>query len=215
MAKSKSRVQKLFEEHPIETKINLIVAGLNNGLHIEGGNLNSRELLVLVKRFQKLETVIRDTGRKLTMKGKDGKRDADPYVWSLFVAINRSLKRHAAIPHILPYFMLRDPFPTAPVRGWEQIWIPTTGKREQHFDQLFLVLTIVEIARAGRIVSLKQCENCHKWLFARFPHQRFCSETCKDHYHRSNEADKKRRRDWARENYRTRKVLETGNKNIK
>ena len=80
--------------------------------------------------------------------------------------------------------------------------------------ELQAVLRAVRLTQEGQIASLKECANpdCKLWLFARFEHQRFCSESCKEYFHRFNEADKKRRRDWARENYNTRKILESGSK---
>ena len=80
--------------------------------------------------------------------------------------------------------------------------------------ELQAVLRAVKLTQEGQIASLKKCANpdCNLWLFARFEHQRFCSESCKEYFHRFNEADKKRRREWARENYNTRKILESGSK---
>jgi len=80
--------------------------------------------------------------------------------------------------------------------------------------ELQAVLRAVRLTQEGQIASLKKCANpdCKLWLFARFGHQRFCSESCKENFHQSNEADKKRRREWARENYKTRKILDSGSK---
>jgi len=80
--------------------------------------------------------------------------------------------------------------------------------------ELLAVLRAVELAQGGRIASLKECSNpdCKRWLFARFAHQRFCSEACKELFHSTDEADKERRRNWARDNYKSRKELELGSR---
>jgi hypothetical protein len=78
--------------------------------------------------------------------------------------------------------------------------------------ELNAVLIAVELARQGRIASLKECTNsdCKRWFFAKFAHSRFCSEDCKNTFHRENPDEKKRRREWARNNYWLQK-----NKNVK
>jgi predicted RNA-binding Zn ribbon-like protein len=80
--------------------------------------------------------------------------------------------------------------------------------------ELNAVLIAVELARQGRIAKLKECANpsCKRWLFARFKHQRFCSDACYDLFHRTDEQDKERRRKWAKDNYRSRKELELGSR---
>jgi len=69
--------------------------------------------------------------------------------------------------------------------------------------ELNAVLIAVELARLGRIASLKECANsdCKRWFFAKFAHSRFCSEDCKNTFHRENPDEKKRRREWAQNNY--------------
>jgi hypothetical protein len=57
-------------------------------------------------------------------------------------------------------------------------WIQHGTKRRRS-TELEQILNIANLAKAGRISALKQCAKCSKWLFARFPHQRFCSDACK------------------------------------
>jgi predicted RNA-binding Zn ribbon-like protein len=80
--------------------------------------------------------------------------------------------------------------------------------------ELWGVLTAVELAQEGRIAKLKKCANpnCKRWLFARFKHQRFCSVACHEMFHRTDEADKERRRKWAKNNYQSHKELELGSR---
>jgi predicted nucleic acid-binding Zn ribbon protein len=168
--------------------------------------VDARELLILVKRFQELEKTMGDSSIVLFWREADGEIEYSDEVLVKFRAVNRLLRRFTATPSVMPDFM-GDLDPAS--RGWHFSW-GRTGGREQPFIEVGFALNIVEIASAGKISSLKQCASCRKWLFARFPHQRFCSDNCKEAFHRSNEADKKRRRDWARENYRVRKALDLG-----
>ena len=167
--------------------------------------VDSRALLVLVKRLQALDNVLADATIPLFSLGTEGKMIDSPEVLKNLRGVNRFLWRYTATPVILPDYM-SDANPLS--RGWRQEW-RRTGHWKQPFIELGLVLDIVGMASAGRISSLKQCEQCRRWLFARFPHQRFCSESCKEVFHRSNEADKKRRREWARTNYRLHKTKNT------
>jgi hypothetical protein len=150
----------------------------------------------LLKRFQALDDVVRNKKIPLFSMNSEGGIDDNPDVMRRYTAINRFLRRYVAVPIILPdYFS--DPNPK--LRGWELTW-----GRKGHampFTELRLIRTIADIASAHRISSLKQCAHCRRWLFARFSHQRFCSDACKESFHRTNDADKKRRSEWARKNY--------------
>jgi hypothetical protein len=210
MENEESRVQKKTNGFSCESRAAIVVRALNSDL---GGKMkgnrkivDSRALLVLVKRLQALDTVLADSTIPLFSLGREGKMTDSPEVLRKLAAVNRFLWRYTATPVILPDYM-GDANPLS--RGWRQEWI-RAGKREQPFIEIGFVLDIVGIASAGRISSLKQCEYCRRWLFARFPHQRFCSDSCKELFHRSNEADKKRRREWAKHNYWLHK-----NRNIK
>jgi hypothetical protein len=215
MAILKSRVQKANAPADSGKPPEFLIRAMNDDLKgFAKGNrgiCDPRALLVLVKRLQALDAVLRDLGISLFEYGTDGKIIDNPEVLAKFRAVNRFLWRYEATPSITPEFM-SDANPHS--RGWELSW-GRTGKRAQPFFELNLVLKILKIASAGRISSLKQCENCRKWLYARFPHQRFCLGDCKDRFHQTNEADKKRRREWAKKNYWAHKALDLGKKNIK
>ena len=157
-----------------------------------GEYVEPRHLHSLVKGLQGLEALISNTQER----GKDAEAGL-----RLFTrGVNNLLGRYTARPFFVPVHDGR------PLRDWSINWLPVGGKKiggkkPEAYLELYIVLQIIEIARAGRISAFKQCDDCQTWYFAKFSHQRFCSADCKEHFHRSNEADKKRRREWARKNY--------------
>jgi len=189
----------------------LVVRALNDEwLRRIGGSrkaVDPRALLLLVKRFQTLENAIAD--QNIPLFWYEGRSLVDnPDLMRMYRAVNRALSRYTARPIILPTYMSDL---KSDSRTWELDWARVGGS-SQPFMEVALAMDVVTIASMGRINSLKQCEKCRKWLFARFPHQRFCSIECKDGFHASNEADKTRRREWARANYQSRKELELGSR---
>jgi hypothetical protein len=128
-------------------------------------------------------------------------------------AVNKFLRRYEAWPR------LRQPSPFGGTIRLEWRSTPksntdATRLRRDANLELKTVLIAVELAQEGRIASLKQCANpnCKRWLFARFKHQKFCSEACYELFHRTDPQEKKRRCNWAKENYRSRKELELGSR---
>jgi hypothetical protein len=210
MAKSRSRVQKHDTFADSTKPSDFLIRAMNDELGgLARGNrkiCDPRALLILVKRLQALDDVLQDPRIPVIRYGIDGKVIYMPEALSKFRAVNRVLWRYQATPSIFPGYM-GDANPLS--RNWEISW-GRTGQRDQPFFELGVVLDILKIASAGRISSLRQCANCRRWLYARFSHQRFCNDTCKETFHRSNEADKKRRREWAKKNYWLHK-----NKNVK
>ncbi len=214
MAKRISRVQKTLLSLPVEDRIATVVKAMNGELFSRPheGRYNTRRLLLLVKRLQAFHE---PWSRNPSSFFDDSN---PPRVFSRLASeklepILRILAWYRAMPSLL--FTQPVNKTKTVIYGWEVSWIRMESIEDrfgQHRQvrELIYALDILEIAKAGRINSLKQCEQCHKWLFARFPHQRFCSESCKEHFHRSNEADKKRRREWAKHNYWLHK-----NKNVK
>ena len=116
-------------------------------------------------------------------------------------AVNKLLGRYEARPRLRP---------PSPFGGNVRLEWRCAGKDAE----LNAVLIAVELARTGRITSLKECANpgCTRWLFAQFPHKRFCSDDCYKQFHQAAPKDKERRRAWAKENYRSRKELELGSR---
>jgi hypothetical protein len=159
--------------------------------------VDARALVVLIKRFQTLEVLL---SRNIVERASSSESwsesrpltDREAEIVKLHDSINRFLKRYSARPFL-------SGNTGNPIVDWTLEWI-TKGSKIKTLE-LQEVREIVDVARAGRISAFKQCEQCQKWLFAKFSHQRFCSEDCKDQFHKTNEADKKRRRDWARKNY--------------
>lgn len=125
-------------------------------------------------------------------------------------AVNRILRQYQAVPHIRPPSPVHD-------SGIRLEWRPT-GDSAAHRKQtrgdahteLSAALIAIGLAQDGRIHSLRQCQNCARWFFAKFSHSRFCTEDCKNTFHREDPVEKERRRNWARDNYQLRKTLEAG-----
>lgn len=210
MVMKQSRVQKNAKFAPEGKPSDFLIRAMNDELGgAARGNrkiVDPRALLLLVKRLQALEEVLVNEAVPLFQTGENEKIIDSPNIMRRYRAVNRVLRRYEAVPSIIPGVHID---PDSLLRGWRLIW-KRTGTHAQPFFEIGLVLQIMEIASAGNIFSLKQCANCSKWLLGRFSHQRFCSQNCKDEFHKSNEADKKRRRDWARANYQARKRLEAG-----
>ena len=164
--------------------------------------VDPRALLLLVKRFQQLDDALTHAG---AVKGVNGSTYETPEVLKCYRAINRFMRRYQATPGILPHSMMGD----NDSRGWEFAWA-RIGVQHQPYIEVGLVQQIERIAASGRINSLKRCEQCKRWIFARFPHQRFCGPKCKETFHRTDPLDRQRRREWAKENYKIHKT-----KNVK
>lgn len=201
MAKQASRVQTKNRPITLEARSELLIHAMNDDLigAFKGNRtmLDPRALLLVVKRFQALDNLLGDRSIALFSRGKQGEIIDSQAVLQGFGTVNRLLRRYTATPSISPtYYSDGDPSS----RGWWLKWEPAGGRMRTHFELSF-VLQILDIVRAGRISYLKQCANCHRWLFARFAHQRFCKEGCKEIFHRSDATDKQRRREWARKNY--------------
>jgi predicted RNA-binding Zn ribbon-like protein len=107
-------------------------------------------------------------------------------------AVNKLLRQYEARPRL----RLPSPFGGGLRLEWRCAGRPA---------ELNAVLVAVELARQGCIASLKECPNptCSRWFFARFSHQRFCSEDCKAFFKKVDPQEKAKRRDWAKEHYWT------------
>lgn len=183
------------DDHP-EDGVRLVIRAMN-GLLPENESVDPRAIQLLVKRFQ--------AHGNNPASQKVSTDDLEDALERTENSINRFLARYYAQPEVR-----WEPLSQTGKWGWDLKWLP--NPRGDGFLELLAVLEIIKIAQAGRISSLKQCEQCHRWLLVRFLHQRFCSPECKERFHATNEADKKRRRDWARANYQSRKELELGSR---
>jgi hypothetical protein len=215
MATSLSRVQKPHLFSPsLESRIKSVIRALNGDDERKPEvEFRPRALLLVVKRLQefykawlKQETPRPPTRRRIHQQPFG----SSPALGKLSPLL-RFVQRYEAYPSLEIWEDPSDGGRGMPLRELRVAWYPI-GKFKQRKGELDLVLDIIEIARAGRISSLKQCAQCRKWLFARFPHQRFCTAACKESFHATNETDKERRRKWARENYQSRKEIELGSR---
>jgi hypothetical protein len=169
--------------------------------------LDARALMVLVKRMQRFQLLLRK-GRALFVTDRASGEivPSSEYKRSL-LKVNKFLRRYVCEPSISPEWFQ---FGARSRRtDWRVMW----GRRGkvQSFVEVNLALRVLELARTGRLSYLKQCDHCKRWLLARFSHQRFCVGTaCKDHFRQFNPEYKKKRRVYARELYNTHK-----NKNVK
>jgi hypothetical protein len=57
------------------------------------------------------------------------------------------------------------------------------------------------LSKEGLIDNIRHCDGCGSWLFARFSHERFCTEECRLKHFRSSENFKEQRREYARKLY--------------
>jgi hypothetical protein len=128
-------------------------------------------------------------------------------------AVNKVLRRYEAWPHLKLPLQIGGPIRLE----WRSTAQRNSEAIQRRIDanlELRSVLIAVGLAVQGRIGALKECANpdCKRWLFARFKHQRFCATACYELFHETDPGDKKRRREWARNNYRSRKELELGSR---
>jgi hypothetical protein len=60
---------------------------------------------------------------------------------------------------------------------------------------------VIELAKLHLLQRVNQCK-CGRWFFAKFAHQRFCTQRCRKKHHESSEAFKATRREYMRRYYR-------------
>lgn len=166
--------------------------------------VDGRALLLFVKRLQQIEVIRQSHGFD-----REGLRRAS---FKEISGLSRAVRR---MNSFLDRYVLRPVLMPRAERDDENgIWkfhFAQRGRSAQPFVEFARIQKILQLADEGRLSKLKQCEQCKRWLLARFAHQRFCpGGKCKEDFHRSNPADKARRREWARNNYQLHKT-----KNVK
>ena len=192
---SGTRRVRTTRQYPGEGESRVLIDVLNSelGPHaLEPASFaNVRVLLELVETFQKIARALRKTKRKRRspLVSKE--------ITDLFGSANTSLKQYVATPVLVPERMF-DPETTSTDGDFSV----SGAEYPQPFVEMSLILQIEKLASSGRILALKQCAHCHRWFFSRFSHQRFCSEKCKDIFHRSDPAELVWRRRQARDRYR-------------
>lgn len=204
MTSKASRVQNLMRPRTPDRSLQYAVLLLNGEDEVLRHRCDHQALAELVAHLRELDKAWSEpVGR---YRPHEGIRYSTPAVLRAWKTIQATLNQYTAVPSLT----------TTPLHGenrgeqWQLEWRRVDG--QSHWD-LRWALLVVEIFLTGRIGALKQCEQCGKWLLARFRHQRFCpGSECQQDFHKFNEADKKRRRDWARKNYQSRKELELGSR---
>jgi len=219
MIHASNRVQISVQSDWLESHVSLVLSALNGDW---GGNDKSvrsayrcRTLILLIKRIQQIETAAGDIGIKFARLQRGdvrvAKLIASPEFVKLQSKLDRFLLRFRASPRIQLHPVLK-PGVRETTMFWGLSWVaPYSATR--FWYEVPLLNEIVQIAKHGRINALRQCKQCQRWMFARRSAiDSFCSPECRDLYHRTNEADRIRRRNWARTNYQSHKELELGSR---
>jgi len=86
---------------------------------------------------------------------------------------------------------------------WVAWWRGESRRWEKHLrmipsEALELILKLTQI---GYLTRLRRCARCHKWLYARFRHQAFCSTKCQQKQYTDTEEFKAKRRVYMRRYY--------------
>jgi len=218
MVTASKRVQFLVGEDSLENHVGAVLRSLNgewgSGNEEVASAYRRRALIVLIRRIQQVEATARDFGSKFTRVHQGDFRAAEEIGSPVFLKyqsrLDRFLSRFAARPHIQLQPVMDSGGQSAKV-FWELSWM---ALRESRFwYEPSLLNEVIQVAKSGSINALRQCDQCLRWMFARRPViDRFCTPSCRDLFHRTNESDKKRRRDWARQNYQSRKELQLGSR---
>lgn len=213
MANQSSRTRNAIQRKrrfPREFAAQFLVETLN-GESTEQRMAKVESLATLIRCLLELQELFRSMPKGIKTSDSELKR--------VRAAVNDCLSQYLAIPVVTLDSPCGDLGRKSPlvIRGWSLQW-----ERVERWPMLKLAgiqhiemsaaLIAVNLAQTGQLASLKQCKQCQRWLFARFSHQTFCSEQCKGMFHHTNPDEKKRRRDWARENYQSRKELERGSR---
>lgn len=101
--------------------------------------------------------------------------------------------------HLLKVFSQVRIMPVPLGKGkWRFEW-----KYARHPNSGRAIECIVSLSQRGLIDSVRKCEHCDKWLFAKFARQRFCSNECREKNFRSSATGRERRRKYM-QGYRAR-----------
>jgi len=114
------------------------------------------------------------------------------------LSINRELAQYRFLPSVSPPPWSKDLHWSKGLH-WFVIWQIQPRKLKLHrqvmeIDDGMVLQMILDFARAGWLNRLRRCLRCHRWLYARFRHQNYCSTKCQQqHYRHSDEWRTKRR----------------------
>jgi hypothetical protein len=103
----------------------------------------------------------------------------------LVAQINEVLRECAIVPYVwlLPGKKLScalDLMPAPGSRHYAELTPREIGKTFIPFGGHAHLVMLIDLWRAGLISNLRRCKNCRKFLFQRFSHKAFCSETCRE-----------------------------------
>lgn len=193
----KARAKRTFQG---EDEARFLLLQMNDGRMVHRDTL--QEIVLTLQSLQPITPITGQRGLSCDPSLKEQTQRIED--------VNRILRQYEAVPVITQLAPMSG-------SGFKLAWRRTgdsatrNGQTKGSADsELSAALIAVRLAEQGRINALRQCPNCTRWLFAKFAHSRFCSEDCKNNFHREDPDEKKRRREWAKNNYRLHKT-----KNIK
>ena len=120
-------------------------------------------------------------------------------------AINVALSRYTMRPELISRYGDRALFAWSPVsKNWKAsadrvCTQPTAPRVTVVFAEAEAVKRIVELSHDGLIDRLRKCD-CGTWFFAKFSHQKFCSDSCQKKTYKSSDEWKKYRREYMKRN---------------
>jgi hypothetical protein len=87
---------------------------------------------------------------------------------------------------------------------WAAWWRWSNKIIEKHLrmDAGEALQIILKLTQIGCLTRLRRCAHCHRWLYARFRHQMFCSGRCQQKNYTKSEQFKAHRRRYMRDYYR-------------
>src|SRR6185437_4417975 len=77
---------------------------------------------------------------------------------------------------------------------WMFGWYSSAGSRDAE-----MIFRIVRLGERGLLARVRTCAKCGRWFYAKFNHQRFCTNRCQVLHYQTSEEWKARRRESYRE----------------
>jgi hypothetical protein len=110
------------------------------------------------------------------------------------ILLDNELSKYKFVPDLLP----------RKNGGWGLEWrvLRVAHRKLSPFEASALQM-VLAFATAGKLKRLRKCGDCSKWMYARFPHQNFCSMNCQQSNYRHSEAGRLMKRN-AMKRYRLR-----------
>jgi hypothetical protein len=83
--------------------------------------------------------------------------------------------------------------------GWKFLWmIPGIAPDSPKVVYWMNKALVHDLAAAGLLRSVRECDFCQDWYFARKKDHRFCKRYCRERHHRSSEEGKAKRAEYMR-----------------